>query len=159
MKAYPTVDDLPEDIRAYLSPDAQEVYRAAYNISYAYNGRDPFVATPEAYKAARSAKYARTTVVGFILYALVTGLLQWVWSGASGNGLLPSLLLGTLIVANLFGIPRVAAKWQRYRWTRREAELLDANGNPTMPGAVPFVPQPSPSSGGTESVNPSHNLR
>ncbi len=53
MKAYPTVNDLPDDVRARFSGDALEVYRAAYNISYAYDGRGPFVAAHEAEAAVR----------------------------------------------------------------------------------------------------------
>lgn len=45
MKAYPTVADLPDDVRARFSGDALEVYRAADNISYAYDGHEPEMAS------------------------------------------------------------------------------------------------------------------
>ena len=68
MKAYPMVDDLPDDVRARFSRDAQEVYRAAYNISYAYDGHNPFVATPSAYKAAKEAFPLSFIAVYFVMY-------------------------------------------------------------------------------------------
>lgn len=141
MKAYPTVNDLPDDVRARFRGDALEVYRAAYNISHAYGGHDREHAAQEADRAARSrARHPQTTGIGVVLYVVGVAALLWTQAGLSTDAFLPSFVRGVILATALFGFPWLRAMWHfRQDWLQREAELLGADGNPTMPGASPPV--------------------
>jgi ABC-type dipeptide/oligopeptide/nickel transport system permease component len=139
MKAYPTVDDLP-DVRTRFSRDAQEVYRAAYNIAYAYDGYDPFVATPSAYKEAKEAFPLSFIAVYFVMCALVITVLRGVGVERQNGRIIDQVIFVAVLIGNQVAMRLLAAKWQKYCWLRREANLLDADGTPTMPGASSPVP-------------------
>lgn len=136
MKAYPTVADLPEDVRARFSGDALEVYRAAYHISYAYDGHDPFVATTRAYKAVQENFSWVVAGLDFVAFVFVAGMFRRSGLEAYLGGIAGEIFRAIMVLSNVLLLRLTSAKWLEYRWRRREAELLDADGNPTLPGAV-----------------------
>ena len=62
---YPSIDDLPEPVRAHLPPHAQEIYRAAFNAAWqTYADRSPQAREEVAHRVAWAAVKRRYRKAG-----------------------------------------------------------------------------------------------